>query len=181
MLSHSQHSRRKAWLLPSVDIRANLRCGAAHRQRAAEACTCQTVGDVVSAGSVGHAARGTFAKAMQLSKSPGFPRRNRCSYSLQVEAVTYAGQRLAMRQRTYSVLSDIKTAHRFAPMVAPPSESHDGHPGIAWDAFHKVNQRTQYRCGTALQTKHTRVNVTEIPLSDARKMGLDVAAAAKAA
>ncbi len=110
-----------------------------------------------------------------------FPKANRCSYSLQVEAVTYAGQRLAMRQRTYSVLSDIKTAHRFAPMVAPPSESHDGHPGIAWDAFHKVIQRMQYRCGTAPHTKHTCVNVTEISLSGARKMGLDVAASAKAA
>lgn len=43
-----------------------------------------------------------------------------------------------MRQRTYSVLSDIKTSHRFAPMVAPPSETHDGHPGVAWDCFHKV-------------------------------------------
>ena len=59
---------------------------------------------------------------------------------MQVEAVTYAGQRRAMRQRTYSVLSDIKTGHRFVPMVAPPSETHNGHPGIAWEAFHKVLQ-----------------------------------------
>ena len=57
---------------------------------------------------------------------------------LQAEGVTYAGQRQAMRQRTYSVLSDIKTGHAFAPMVAPPSETHDGHPGITWEAFHKV-------------------------------------------
>lgn len=59
--------------------------------------------------------------------------------SLQAEAVTYAGQHQAMRQRTYSVLSDIKTGHRFAPMVVPPAETHDGHPGIAWEAFHKVH------------------------------------------
>jgi hypothetical protein len=56
----------------------------------------------------------------------------------QAEAVTYAGQHQAMRQRTYSVLSDIKTAHRFAPTVVPPAETHDGHPGITWEAFHKV-------------------------------------------
>ena len=62
---------------------------------------------------------------------------------LQAEGVTYAGQRQAMRQRTYSVLSDIKTGHAFAAMVVPPSETHDGHPGITWEAFHKVMGRIQ--------------------------------------
>ena len=62
-----------------------------------------------------------------------------------MEAVTYTGQRLAMRQRTYSVLSNVKTAHRFAPMVTHPSDTHDGHPGINWEAFHTVGQRAHFR------------------------------------
>lgn len=55
-----------------------------------------------------------------------------------VEAVTYAGQRLATRQRTYSTLSDIKSGHNFAPMVTRPGETVDGHPGIQWNLFHKM-------------------------------------------
>lgn len=55
-----------------------------------------------------------------------------------VEAVTYAGQRLATRQRTYSVLSDVKTGHRFATMVIHPGDTSDGHPGIHWDSFHTM-------------------------------------------
>ena len=87
--------------------------------------------------------------------------------NLQAEGVTYAGQRQAMRQRTYSVLSDIKTGHAFAPMVAPPSETHDGHPGITWEAFHKV-RGSEIECqmsfcthgGDAVQTHDGHPGIT---------------------
>ncbi len=50
----------------------------------------------------------------------------------------YALNRAAMRQRTYSVLSDVKVGFVFAGMVSPPSHNADGKPHISWSKFHQV-------------------------------------------
>ncbi len=56
----------------------------------------------------------------------------------QVESVGYALNRAALRQRTYSVLSDVKVGFVFAGMVSPPSHNADGKPHISWSKFHQV-------------------------------------------
>lgn len=58
--------------------------------------------------------------------------------------MTYAGQQLATRQRTYSVLSDIKTGQRFATMVTHPGDTADGQPGVHWESFHTVCHSIQH-------------------------------------
>ena len=50
----------------------------------------------------------------------------------------YALNRAALRQRTYSVLSDVKVGFVFAGMVSPPSHNADGKPHISWSKFHQA-------------------------------------------
>ena len=57
----------------------------------------------------------------------------------QVESVAYATSRVMLRQRTYSVLSDVKVGFCFAPMVSPPATHADGKPHITWSRFHEAS------------------------------------------
>ncbi len=55
-----------------------------------------------------------------------------------MESVGYALNRVMLRQRTFSVLSDVKVGFVFAGMVSPPSANPDGKPHITWSKFHQV-------------------------------------------
>ena len=57
---------------------------------------------------------------------------------LQVEGVQYNSSRNMMRQRTYSVHSDVKWGYRFSPCVTRPQHSPDGRPMVTWSCFHKI-------------------------------------------
>ena len=55
--------------------------------------------------------------------------------------MAYASSQMMLRQRTYSVLADVKVGAAFASMVSPPSANPDGKPHITWSRFHKVSPR----------------------------------------